>query len=235
MFVSRAEALARLSSDQNRLRVDYEPTKEKPVSERNQDDPSTAGIEQKKSTEDQIERALDELQDPKSPNFLSSLDRLDSMIHPRRGRGVRFRGNDAAQAAIAETSIVLGPRAAERIFDYSEQATSAMARGSIGSHYAAAGIKKPVLDARVKEIRKRIALSAGIRLQKIVRSITPEKIEEVKSVTELARMGKDVASIMDHAMPKDEGGEAPAQFHIYRPEIREEKNFTQVTINVAKT
>jgi hypothetical protein len=249
MFVSKAEALARLTSEENLLRDEVasspsldadkvldqlDPEQKNPNDNRESFD---RGSTSTPAEGDVLTREILEATGGRGDNpfFIPSLDKLDRLIHRAKptARPAKYRNNIEAQAAIAETSVVLGSAAAARIFDLSLPQTNAYQHGMDGSHrYSQPGQpKKPELKRRIDKIKEQIALSGSLRLRRIVKQITPEKIEAVESPIELARLGRDVAAIIEKVQDKAVTEGPAAQFHIYRPEIHTEQHYTTVTVN----
>jgi hypothetical protein len=156
---------------------------------------------------------------------------LDALIQPRNGSHPRYRGKLESQVAIAETSLLLGDRVAGNLFDLSQPQTQAY-RNSLSStaDITNGNPPKPALKKRVDAIKEELAEAAGIRLKQTLGFLSPEKLSRVKRATNLSKIAKDMAVVLDRCSPKEQTHEGGVHFHIMKPEVQRETVYDVVKI-----
>ncbi len=166
------------------------------------------------------------------PDALKTLEQIIATGSGARDGRSHYVGNREAQKAIGEVDALLGPTAASGIFGNTPP--QAQAYGD--------GLQTPsrILDKQIKEVYEHvnlvklsIARSASLKLKKIVDCINDERIEEIQSPVVLARLGKDVASIVERVSPRDAREEDRSIFHIYRPEVATNDQYNIVNVSIA--
>jgi len=166
------------------------------------------------------------------PDALKTLEQIIATGSGARAGRSHYVGNREAQKAIGEVDALLGPTAASGIFGNTPP--QAQAYGD--------GLQTPskILDKQIKEVYEHvnlvklsIARSASLKLKKIVDCINDERIEEIQSPVVLARLGKDMASIVERVSPRDAREEDRSIFHIYRPEVATNDQYNIVNVSIA--
>lgn len=230
-FVSRKEAQDRLDSGRNLFRDKAAPIPES--EEREESD----GVDKSKrpngspseSPEGSVEGArYTGVEDIERPLFdLSSLDAIIS----GDGRKPRYQGKVEAQASIAETSMVLGPTVAASLVGLGTSQTFAYEHGYRNSGQQYDGTpQKPELKRRIDIIKEDLALRASSKLKSVLINLTDEKLQKVKRATNLSKIGKDMAIILDKVSPSEQAVDGGTHFHIYRPEVKTINNYETVVV-----
>lgn len=225
MIVSRKVAEERLSSDRNRLRDSVSGPMDLPI-------PSDPDPDER---DDAIDDERDDERAPQGPitdrsGLSLDLHHLDRLIdNPTRGR---YRGQLANQVAIAETATIIGRSGAEDIFALSASQVSAYDKGLQSTSHIThpEDASNPELSRRVAEAKEQIAELAVARLGQTLSLLTTDKLAKVKKATNLTRVGKDLAVILDKVTPKAEVDPSHVHFHVYRPELNVESHYKIVTI-----
>ena len=237
MFTDEETARRRLEGSRNVLRVPEEewpeveePPELEPKPEGSDRDGDKDRDKRKARAKSQSERDDIVLPCLEGPTALADLEQiimrggLDNRSH--------YVGDRQAQRAIGETDALLGPTFTSRIFGNTPP--QAQAYGD--------GLQTPskILNKQIKEVRDHvemvkldIARSASRKLKKVVDCINEERIEAIESPLLLARLGKDIAAIVDRVSPRDQREEDRSIFHIYRPEVASHDEYNIVNISVA--
>lgn len=158
-----------------------------------------------------------------------SLSNLDRLLSPRLHRSKPYTNIDD-QAAIAETAILIGPRQTGYIFDRSAGQEEKMSRGFTSGQAVFDHAPKPELVSRISQIKERLAEKAADKLDSTLNALTPSKIGEIKRATNLSKVAKDMAVILDKCTEHKDQDRAGAVFHIFRPEIVQENYYTTVQV-----
>lgn len=219
MFMSEDEALERLNSARNLFsdRISSSP----PISSS-----ETAAI---------VPELVEDDEEFELP-CLTDLDNLDDLINeghkashvsPDGRQRAHYKGCRESQKAIGEVSALLGPTQASSLFGASIPQTFAYGEGQRSSNEAMGEI--PELKVHLGQVKMQIAMTASRRLRRIVKAITPKKIDAITSPIELTRMGKDMATIVDKMSPRDLS-DLGATLHIYRPETQNVNQYNIVNV-----
>jgi hypothetical protein len=226
MFISNKEAEDRLKDGRNIFR-DKDVAPSPPGSPTSPSD--SRDVRVNKIAEDQaaIELLKQRRQKLSNEEAAISLDHLDHLLSPRIKSRPYTDLN--VQAAIAETALVLGDTKTSRIFDRSYSQADRYAHGKTNDF----GIEKPELKSRLVQIKERLAEKAADKLDATMNALTPQKISEIKRATNLSRVAKDMASVMDKCSENRDNEGAGVHFHIYRPETVTEKIYETVTVGPA--
>jgi len=179
-------------------------------------------------TGEEIDSLIDSVLDSKrSPKAISKLSQLDSLVN-RTSDYFKYRGNLEAQIGIAETALMVGCSDAGRAFNLDPSQSWAY------EHSLRTPVEKEPkkeLDAALKIIKQDLALKAASRLGDVLDILDGEKIKKIAKATDLARVGKDMAVILDKVSPKDQAAESGLHLHLYRPEQREAKTYDVVPVS----
>jgi hypothetical protein len=158
-----------------------------------------------------------------------ALKALDDILIPPSPRG-RPKGqhnrSDNLRATIGVASRVLGGRATDQLFDAGAQMPYAYAQGKV----SVGGEVKDTLVTEVKDQQDAIRNLAFNRLVKTLGLMDDEKLEAVTDVTKLARVGRDLSSIVDKVTPKAENNTQSVHFHVFRPEARPEQSYEVIDL-----
>lgn len=208
MIVSSSEAKERLESERNRLAVSA------PGSERVSDvAPASKDLPVPDSSE-----GGEEGQDQSKESSAFDFSELDKIIDSRPCRP-SYANNLPAQRSIAQTSLLIGQTSAAHIFGNSVPQVHAYENGLQSSAQITNG--KPVtsgIDKIVKELKQELALKAATRLGEVLDVLDGDRIKRVKRATDLARVGKDMAVILDKVSPREDHMQGGVHFHIIKPE-----------------
>ncbi len=86
------------------------------------------------------------------------------------------------------------------------------------------------LDIQKKTIRD----LAFDRITSAVGLITHEKLEKLADVTKLARVSRDLVTIVDKTLPKEQAINNGVHFHIWKPEMKEESQYETINVNAPR-
>jgi len=174
----------------------------------------------------------DAIEDVIKPDPLIDLSKLDELINrdPLRSKQP-YRGRTEAQVAIGETALVVGQSQAGRLFGLSNEQSLAYERAlsstaDITNHTPPNPSRKKQID----EFREVLAAKAAERLGDTLELLDTPKLKAVKRATNLSRIAKDMATIVEKVSPKETVDQGGVHFHIYKPEISVEQNYKVVTV-----
>lgn len=243
MFIKKDAAKQRLEDPNNLLR------KPRPNSTRLDKDGKT---EEERRSEEIAERANrsarakkdSEVPDPEGADGEEETDfsedeniiqLLDPLINPNAYREKNpYKMNRPAQLAIAETGLMLGEKTAGRLFGLGDQQVARYEEGRMGN-----GVQKgkyiPELVVALKKSKEQIAQKAASRIETTLDILTEDRIKRVKKAVDVAKIGKDMAVILDKVSPKEQTGEGGVHFHVFVPEIRQENTYQIVNLGGSAT
>jgi len=215
MFVSDKEAKNRLADPRNRLRSPSAPASSVPT---------------KKTPEPEVPNTVDvpTPQDPRlSDDKLLTIAALDSLI----GKRTRTPYTDLeTQVGIAQTVDLLGPTTTGALFDRHAGQMARYPNGFTSGRDADNRKHKAALKERIDEYREVLTAKAAGRLEAALDCLNDTKLSEVKRATNISKIAKDMASIVEKVTPKKDSEGAGVHFHIYRPEQHEEAHYEVVTV-----
>lgn len=227
MFVTEQEADERLKSERNLLR-DGKIQIQQPSAP-----PADAELEKDESWP---EPELDAIALPclSSTDSLEKLERLIASGTALENRA-SYKGNREAQKAIGEIDSLLGPSIASSIMGLSPSQSQAYGDG-LQSAYTDTDLRPNV---EIKEVKKHIelvkldiAVKATSRLRRIMIAMNDTRIDAIQSPIVLAKVGRDVASIIEKVSPKEFADPDRGSIHIYRPESSPVNEYKIININV---
>lgn len=167
-----------------------------------------------------------------TPGPRSILKHLDGLLQPGKPghhpNASRYKGHIDAQVAIGETELILGAAHAAPLFGLQDQQTARYGDGTTNVLRP-----NPVVKKRIEESKERIAQLAADRLQSTLDCLTPVKLSSIKRATNLSKVGKDMATILEKVTPKGGAGEEHVHFHIFRPEQMQVNNYQVVNLGGA--
>jgi hypothetical protein len=215
MFISRAEAEARLRRQENILRDDVvERAPEATPVEIESDKPSAA--------EDELDNLLD--------NAMG----VSGLRGPGHIRGQKntahFAGRISEQKAIADVAIIAGDSVAKEMFGISVQQANAYEKGLRSSDSLQGLVGDGELLSHVTRTKEAIRRLAAKKLEQTLDHLTDDKIESTTRATDIGRLAKDLASVHDK-MERKETAEAGVQFHVFVPEVKQITNYNVIRIS----
>jgi hypothetical protein len=217
MFISQKDAEARLKSSRNRLRDPNEPA-------------SVDGVLIPELVDEIAEQdSINESDEPQLDEKLLDMKELEKLIELRPR--ANYRGKTQAQIAIGEVAMATSQATAGHLFGTSRAQAQAYEGGlrstsDITNKHPPNPIRKKALD----ETRQKLAEKAASRLSEVLEILDTPKIQAVKRATNLSKIAKDMATIMEKVTPKESRDEGGVHFHIYKPEVAVEQNYQTVTI-----
>lgn len=218
MFISKREATERLESDRNLFRDEHAKSS---ATVANVDSTTIHPIKP-----DPAAQAIARI--PKDTKT-RELDRILDLANATRMTGAAGR-SPQVDAAIAESSFLMGAQETARMFNVPLGTAQSLGRK----------LKDPdsVTNQQLKEellkTRSRLGLLASSRLEKALNCLTDDKIEKIQKATNLSRIAKDLASIMDKVAPAPvEMTEEHVHFHVFKPEIASESQYDTVVVGPA--
>lgn len=217
MFISHKAAEARLRSSRNTLR----------------ERPSIGDPEQllEETVEIPESGRLERDEDEETKEVNTDLSALDALIYPHRKPS--YRGKLEAQVGVAELGLVLPNRAsAAALSGLGLSQVKAYERGlqTSAQVHQPHTTTNPALKRKVDALKEVLAEKAAGRIGDCLDLLDNEKLSKVKRATNLSRIAKDMASVLEKCEPKDKAVEGGVHFHIWKPEINVEQNYQTVTI-----
>lgn len=236
MFISKREAEERLSEDRNIFRDPSSATSVNNSSGARRDDgDSLSESECEDDLQTEVETpevggvdAIGRMNGKAGASLTSegssdktslSLSQLDDLLHPRIHGRAQYRGKLESQVAIAQTELIIGQTATSRAFQLSDSQTVAYSRGlrstgDITTHTP----PKPELTSRINKIKEELAEKAAARLDLTLDALSASKIGEIKRATNLSKVAKDMAVILDKCTENKEDSSKGVHFHIFVPD-----------------
>jgi hypothetical protein len=223
MFITPDEAEKRLKGDRNYLR----------------DKPLREDKEEKKEEEKPWEEPeIDTITLPsisKSPDTLAELEQLIAHGHKGSNGRAHYKGSREVQKALAESDALLGPSMTASILGLSPSQAHAYGDGLQTTH-TKSGLRddKVIKEVRdhVERVKLDIAVKATSRLHRVVQAINGPRIDSVENPMDLARLGKDLALIVEKVTPHELIDPDRGNIHIYRPESSQTNEYKIININL---
>jgi hypothetical protein len=207
MFISKREAEERLAEDRNIFRS---PADSASSAARKDDDIETPDeVDECGTVQEQHQEQHQDL----------GLAQLDNLLHPRIHGRANYRNRLESQVAIAQTELIIGDTKTSQTFGLSLPQTYAYTRGlrstaDITNHTP----PKPELTSRINKIKEELAEKAAARLDETLNALSASKIAEIKRATNLSKVAKDMAVILDKCTDTKEEGGKGVHFHIFVPD-----------------
>lgn len=228
MFISESEANKRLNSSENVLTVIDKDGNDR-VGETHEQEPPVIIPDEILEAEDTTCASA------KSVGMEPSGSLLLKMIGHHTGPG-RQQGqknmDPVIQAAVSVTAQLANTRTAAQTFGTSYHHADELKHGFTNQE-ARYGGKEPgeELQKEINHQKKVVRDLAFEKLTKALGLLDDGKLMSVTDPVKLARISKDLSTIHDKAMPKEERSDAGGvHFHIWRPEQRTEDSYEQVTV-----
>jgi hypothetical protein len=158
-----------------------------------------------------------------------ALKALDNILDPPKKLGrPKGQGNrsDELRATIGVTSKILGAKGANQLFETGLQTPYANAQGKV----SVGGEVKESLITEVKEQQDAIRNIAFNRLVFTLGLMDDDKLSAIQDATKLARVGRDLSTIVDKVTPKAEASSQSVHFHVYKPEARPENSYEVIDL-----
>lgn len=238
MFISKEAAEARLRGDRNLFRGVNSPSV---PSEIKHDTPvlpeESQTLEEEEYEVNDAEGEIELSGSLDQPEEAISLPHLDELLHPRVNGRANYKGKLESQVAIGETALILGRAQTARTFQLSPAQTEAYGLG-LGDVPRNDPDRQPVnpnheLKRRHNEVKQRLAAKAAARLDLTLEALTPTKLAGIKRATNISKVAKDLAVIMEKCSDVEKTDAQTVHFHVYQPEMNVENNYQ--TVNVGPT
>jgi len=205
MFISRKQAEDRLLDQANLCRK------------------GEAVVGDKEKAEEILEKVIAEVTE--SEEFsIPSLDKLDALIGATRSMQ---RLEDAREArknkAFFDVESLLGRGLAKDVLQMERSTPMPSAPEPMISR----SLRR---EKTLKVVKVRVALKGARKLDFVMDQITEEKISCIQDPAELARLGRDIATVTQAMTPKEETSDSSVHFHIYKPELKQETHYETITI-----
>jgi hypothetical protein len=235
MFISKREAEERLAEQRNIFRTphadappDTERVDEASV-ERESDDGVDESIQQK-NLEHQGGKISGGPEASCALDSGPSLAHLDALLSPRVNGRATYQGKPESQAAIAETNLILGNSTTRRLFGLSEEQTYAYSKGLRSTADITNNVPpNPQLSNRINKIKSELAELAASRLASTLDALSPKKISEIKRATNLSKVAKDMAVILDKCTDNKEESRN-VHFHVFVPDAADISKYPTIDV-----
>lgn len=146
-----------------------------------------------------------------------------------------MRGRPDLQATVGLTADLIGNKEAGAMFGLSHDHTSGLSNGQAsGAERGGYAAENKELKSRLGQMKNDLALKAADKLDSALDALSDTKITSIKHATNIARVAKDMAVIIDK-VTKDNSREEGIHFHLYRPEMKTVQNYGTVHLNAAPT
>ena len=146
-----------------------------------------------------------------------------------------YAGKREAQKAIAEVDSLLGPTMTGAIMGLSPSQSQAYGDGLQSAH-TMSDLRE---DKEIKEVKRHIelvkldiAVKATSRLRRVVHAMTDVRIDAIESPVVLAKVGRDIAGIIEKVSPRELVDPDRGSIHVYRPETSEVNDYKVININI---
>ena len=160
---------------------------------------------------------------------------LKSLLNVKKpGTGPRM--TTRARADLGMTSLLVGQRKAGTLLGRSNNTAFAHSKGylSQGTMYGDNPVQNEDLVNELDKQKKTIRDLAFDRITSAVSLITHEKLEKLADVTKLARVSRDLVTIVDKTLPKEQAINSGVHFHIWKPEMKEESQYEVINVNAPR-
>lgn len=234
MFISEEEAERRKRSSDNVLTVINKDSNDG-KGELHTNEPPVIIPDEIIEAEDSICSSAQDAGLAPSGTFLRKLLRI-----PNGGRRVGdVNMHPVMRAATAVTAQLVNTETAARTFGTSYHHADELKHGfksqqdRYGDKEEGIAPKDPdaVLSAEITKQKKQVRDLAFEKLTKALGLITDDKLMALTDPVKLARVSRDLSTIHDKAMPKEERADVGGvHFHVWRPEQKSESDYEQVTV-----
>lgn len=247
MFISQDEADARLNGDRNLLKdKSLKREKKEGVDELTPTEPTDCDSGEDDREKEVVdsnmlgmweEPEVDAIQLPSFSRSSDSLEELEKLIassHRGLEKRASYKGKREAQKALAETDALLGPSVTSNLFGLSASQAQAYGDGLETTHTKTGREDKVIKQVRdhVERVKLDIAIKATSRLNRVVACINGPRIDAIENPLDLARLGKDLAIILEKVTPHELIDPDRGTIHVYRPEVAQTQEYNIVNINV---
>lgn len=218
MFTTKKDIEERIASDRNVLRHPTSaPIPEKNEKTKENQDPSTPKPRTTKVKAPTVPMTTKK----------EELDRILGLAEASRAMvSSPDRKSPVIQAAIAEAALLVGPKVTSQMFEVSEGcAADLKSKLTDPGKMASVGLQR-----ELEQVRLRLGMLASDRLEKALNCLTDDKLSKIKNATNVARVAKDMATILDKLAPVEEQQEGSIHFHLYKPESVQDGHYDTVVV-----
>lgn len=134
------------------------------------------------------------------------------------------------QASVALFGSLTSRAAAARLFGCSSDHAEDLNKGFTNPLSRELGKHKEELVDEIKRQSKDVRDLAFSRLTKSLTLMTDDMLGTVTDPTKLARVSRDLSTVLDKVMPKEDSVQGGVHFHVWRPEMREEASYETVVV-----
>lgn len=151
----------------------------------------------------------------------------------KRGRGATMSTKERASVGLA--GILMGGRRAGLLLGRGQGTSHELRHGFVTQEKMyKTGEQDPDLVDELNLQKKTIRDLAFDRITSAVGLITHEKLEKLADVTKLARVSRDLVTIVDKTLPKEQAINNGVHFHIWKPEMKEESQYETINVNAPR-
>jgi hypothetical protein len=160
---------------------------------------------------------------------------LKSLLNVKRARGQHgplMSTKDRATLGLA--GVLLGGRRAGNLLGRGPDTSHELRHGYLSQVKKQAGEQDEALVDELGLQKKTVRDLAFDRLISSVGLITHEKLEKIADVTKLAKVSRDLATVVDKTTPKEQAINNGVHFHIWKPEMKEESQYETINVNAPR-
>lgn len=214
MFITKEEADRRRDDSKNLFSKNYLKPEMGPIEREDPEVVGPDGEDVPAITNQDIDNILTRAVDP------STIRRRQSTLHGQRD----------VQVAIGTSAMILGDAQAGRLYGLSGEQTRAYEQG-YSSLRDITDEKPPEENRRVRlsAAKEALAEAAAGRLDRALKSLTNNKIEEC-SAPKVSAIAKDMAIVMDK-VTRDNSMPESIHLHIFRPELKSIGDYATVNVS----
>lgn len=152
-------------------------------------------------------------------------------VTPKRGRRHGQQNlSTETRAMVAVTTRVAGGPAAEAAFGVGAKHAYDVNQGFRGQKAREDGKRDFDLVTRTQEVIGEVHETAAERLLQAVGLVTKEKLATVNKMTDLTKVARDLASIVEKTAPRVEHDDKTVHFHVWAPPQKDEKDYEVVDV-----
>ena len=164
-------------------------------------------------------------------NPLDNLKHLNDFIDPLlASQKPSYKLKPDAQTAIGETAIMIGEQNAANMFGQNSTQAHAYSHGMRSNGPIAYNKGIPEVQERLKTFKAALAIKASERLASALDMLDDTKLRRVKRATDISRIAKDMAVIVDKVTEKVERHGNEVHFHVYRPEAESVSAYEVISV-----
>jgi hypothetical protein len=138
------------------------------------------------------------------------------------------------RATLGLAGVLLGGRRAGNLLGRGPDTSHELRHGYLSQVKKQAGEQDEALVDELGLQKKTVRDLAFDRLISSVGLITHEKLEKIADVTKLAKVSRDLATVVDKTTPKEQAINNGVHFHIWKPEMKEESQYETINVNAPR-